>query len=78
MYKSYNVDPKTRKISTGKSEDKFGIPNSKVINIFQKYTSNKFINIVGLSIHIGSQIQNIKPFEIAFKQIKDQIVLLEN
>ena len=72
-----NVDPKTHyKISTGKSEDKFGIPNSNVINIFKKYNSNKFINIVGLSIHIGSQIQNIKPFEIAFKQIKDQIISL--
>ena len=72
-----NVDPKTHyKISTGKSEDKFGIPNSNVINIFKKYNSNRFINIVGLSIHIGSQIQNIKPFEIAFKQIKDQIISL--
>ena len=69
-----DVDPKTHyKISTGRSEDKFGIPNSRIIKLFEKYKNNKYLKIVGLSIHIGSQIQKIRPFEIAFKKIKKQI-----
>ncbi len=66
-----DVDPKTHyKISTGRSEDKFGIPNTRIIKLFEKYKNHKYLKIVGLSIHIGSQIQKIRPFEIAFKKIK--------
>ena len=69
-----DVDPKTHyKISTGRSEDKFGIPNSRIIKLFEKFKNHKYLKIVGLSIHIGSQIQKIRPFEIAFKKIKKQI-----
>ena len=69
-----DVDPRTHyKISTGRSEDKFGIPNSRIVELFEKYKHNEYLEIVGLSIHIGSQIQNIRPFEIAFKKIKTQI-----
>ena len=72
-----DVDPRTHyKISTGKSEDKFGIPNSRIAKLFERYENNKYLKIVGLSIHIGSQIQSIRPFEIAFKKIKKQIVSL--
>ena len=65
------------KISTGRSEDKFGIPNIKIQNIFKKYKNNKFINIIGLSIHIGSQIESLVPFKKAFSKIKDQIIILK-
>ena len=69
-----DVDPRTHyKISTGRSEDKFGIPNSRITKLFEKYKNNKHLKIVGLSIHIGSQIQSLRPFEIAFKKIKKQI-----
>ena len=72
-----DVDPRTHyKISTGRSEDKFGIPNSRVIKLFEKYKNNDYLSIVGLSIHIGSQIKNLRPFEIAFKKIKKQIISL--
>ena len=53
-----DIDPKTHfKISTGKSEDKFGIPNSRVEKLFEKFKNHKYMKMVGLSIHIGSQIQ---------------------
>ena len=72
-----DVDPRTHhKISTWRSEDKFGIPNSRVIKLFEKYKNNDYLKIVGLSIHIGSQIKNMRPFEIAFKKIKKQIISL--
>ena len=69
-----DVDPRTHyKISTGRFEDKFGIPNSRIIKLFEKYKDNNYLEMVGLSIHIGSQIQSLRPFEIAFKKIKRQI-----
>ena len=73
-----DVDAKTHeKISTGRSEDKFGIPEKKVYEIFKKYKANKFIRIKGLSIHIGSQIVLLDPFYKAFKKIKSQILKLK-
>jgi len=72
-----DVDAKTHeKISTGRSEDKFGISDTKVLEIFKKFKSNKFIKIKGLSMHIGSQIVLLEPFYKAFKKIKLQILKL--
>ena len=73
-----DVDAKTHeKISTGRSEDKFGISDKKVFEIFKKFKSNKFIKIKGLSMHIGSQIVLLEPFYKAFKKIKLQILKLK-
>lgn len=73
-----NVDAKThKKISTGKSEDKFGIPSSKIIQIFNEFKNNKFIKISGLAIHIGSQITNIEPFEDAFRKLRKLVLQLK-
>ena len=73
-----NVDAKThKKISTGKSEDKFGIPSSKIIQIFNEFRNNKFIKISGLAIHIGSQITNIEPFEDAFRKLRKLVLQLK-
>ncbi len=66
------------KISTGRSEDKFGIPDKLIPEIFKEYKNNKFLNIIGLSVHIGSQIESLQPFRNAFKKIKNQISLLND
>jgi len=66
------------KISTGRSEDKFGIPNDNIEEIFKKYRNNKFIKIIGLSVHIGSQIQSLKPFKDAFIIVKKTVNNLMN
>lgn len=72
-----DVDANThKKISTGRSEDKFGIPIIKVLELFKKRNSYENININGIAIHIGSQITNIKPFLTAFKKIKNLILEL--
>ncbi len=59
-----DTDAKTLKqISTGKSENKFGVDEktfTKIINLMKK---SKFIRIKCLSVHIGSQILNHKPYE---------------
>ena len=74
-----NIDAGTHeKISTGRSEDKFGIPDENIQSIFEKYKENKLINIIGLSIHIGSQIETLEPFKKAFKRIKGIVLNLRN
>ena len=73
-----NVDAQTHdKISTGRSEDKFGISEEKIEKIFKYYKDNKYLNINGLSIHIGSQICKITPFKKAFKKIRNLIISLK-
>ena len=73
-----NVDAKThKKISTGRFEDKFGIPETKILNIFQKYKNNGFAKINSVSIHIGSQIRSLKPYELAFNKLRNLIVNLQ-
>ena len=57
------------KISTGKKEDKFGVTEKNFIELV-KYTNNsKYINLKCLSVHIGSQIFNNKPYEKMLKVI---------
>ena len=65
-----NVDAQThRKISTGRFEDKFGIPETKIVSIFQKFKNNGYANINCVSIHIGSQIRSLSPFKLAFRNL---------
>ena len=74
-----DVDANThKKISTGRSEDKFGIPYHRVAEIFKKYRDNEYINLCGLAVHIGSQITNIKPFERAFKKVRLLVLSLRD
>ena len=59
-----DTDAKTLKnISTGKKEDKFGLTKKKFLELLKKYKSSKFINIVCLSVHIGSQITSHVPYK---------------
>ncbi len=58
-----DVDPKTHPyISTGLSENKFGIDSSLAFDAFNLAQSLPNLNIVGLDTHIGSQITDIEPF----------------
>ncbi len=66
-----NIDAKTHtKISTGREEDKFGLNIKTVETIFLNYRSNPNLDVVGLSVHIGSQIMSLNPFKKAFLKIK--------
>ena len=58
-----NIDAKTlKKISTGKREDKFGLTEKSFLNILNKFNNSKFIKVKCLSVHIGSQITDYKPY----------------
>ncbi|MCG8433281.1 MAG: alanine racemase, partial [Gammaproteobacteria bacterium] len=57
-----DIDPKThRKISTGKSEDKFGVPYERARDLYAHAGSLPGIKVHGIHMHIGSQITDLKP-----------------
>ena len=62
-----DVDAKTHaKISTGKSENKFGIPISRARAVYAEAASLSGLPVTGVDMHIGSQITNLEPFDDAF------------
>ena len=52
-----------KKISTGKKENKFGLTRKKFLELLKKYKDSNFIDIICLSVHIGSQITNHSPYK---------------
>jgi diaminopimelate decarboxylase len=55
------------KISTGKSENKFGIPLSHARDIYARAAKLPGIQVTGVDMHIGSQITDLVPLEAAFR-----------
>lgn len=67
-----DVDAKThKKITTGKSENKFGIPLVFARDAYKKAASLPGLQVCGVDMHIGSQICDLKPFEEAFLIMTD-------
>jgi diaminopimelate decarboxylase len=67
-----DVDAKTHaKIATGKSENKFGIPISHARAIYAKAAKLPGLRVVGVDMHIGSQITEMSPFDDAFALLSD-------
>ena len=66
-----NVDAKTHKyISTGKSENKFGVDFERIEDLYQRAASElKNIRLRGLQMHIGSQLTTIAPFIEAVEKV---------
>jgi diaminopimelate decarboxylase len=61
-----DVDAKThKKISTGKSENKFGIPIARAREVYGRAATLQGIRIAGVDTHIGSQITDLAPFDNA-------------
>ncbi|MBM6595488.1 diaminopimelate decarboxylase [Microvirga pudoricolor] len=61
-----DVDAKThKKISTGKSENKFGIPISRAREVYDRAARLPGIGITGVDMHIGSQITDLTPYDNA-------------
>ena len=73
-----NVDAKTiKQISTGKEDDKFGVSEKEFLNLVKYSKLSKLINLKCLSIHIGSQILNHRPYDQMLKII-DKIIIKSN
>ncbi len=64
------------KIMTGKSENKFGIPWQKVDKVYELIATLQNLEVVGIDLHIGSQITDLKPFSEAFERIGSLVAKL--
>jgi diaminopimelate decarboxylase len=61
-----DVDAKThKKITTGKSENKFGVPISRAGELYSRASSLPGLDVKGVDMHIGSQITDLQPFDNA-------------
>ncbi len=66
-----NTDAKTlSQISTGKKENKFGVSEKNFYNIVEYVKKSKFLRLKCLSVHIGSQILDHKPYEKMLKVVQ--------
>ena len=67
-----DVDARTHhKISTGKSENKFGIPISRARAVYGEAAALPGLRVTGVDMHIGSQITDLEPFDNAFALLAD-------
>jgi diaminopimelate decarboxylase len=67
-----DIDAKTHaKISTGKAENKFGIPISRAREVYARAAKLKGVRVAGVDMHIGSQIVELDPFRDAFAVLAD-------
>jgi diaminopimelate decarboxylase len=72
-----DIDAKThRKIATGKSENKFGIPISRAREVYAHAAKLPGIHVAGVDMHIGSQIIDLTPFEEAFALLSEFVQTL--
>jgi diaminopimelate decarboxylase len=73
-----DVDARThRKIATGKAENKFGIPLRHARDIYRRAAALPGIEIVGVDMHIGSQITELQPFDDAFRLLAELATALK-
>lgn len=67
-----DVDAKTHaKIATGKSENKFGIPIARARDVYAEAARLPGIEVIGVDVHIGSQLTELAPFEQAYLKVAD-------
>ena len=67
-----DVDAKTHaKIATGKKENKFGIPITRASEVYAEAARLPGLKVVGIDVHIGSQLTELEPFEQAFTKVAD-------
>ena len=67
-----DVDAKTHaKIATGKSENKFGIPIARARDVYTLAASMPGLEVIGIDVHIGSQLTDLAPFELAYQKVAE-------
>src|SRR5271169_2781427 len=58
-------------ISTGLHQHKFGIPIGQARGLYARAAEMKFVEIAGVSVHIGSQITDVKPFAATMERVAE-------
>jgi len=69
-----DVDAQTHeKISTGRKQDKFGIPAERALEIYDLGRDLPGVEMLGVALHIGSQLTQLAPYEAAFQRALDLV-----
>ena len=72
-----DVDAKTHaKIATGKSENKFGIPIARAREVYAHAAALPGLQVVGIDMHIGSQLTDLEPYRQAYARMADLCLAL--
>ena len=72
-----DVDAKTHeKIATGKSENKFGIPIARSREVYAEAARLPGLKVVGIDVHIGSQLTDLEPYRQAYAKVAELTGLL--
>jgi diaminopimelate decarboxylase len=67
-----DVDARTHeKIATGKKENKFGIPIDRASDVYAEAARLSGLRVIGIDVHIGSQLTELEPFEQAYLKVAD-------
>ena len=73
-----DVDPKTHPyIATGFRENKFGIAYEEALPLYRKAAKLPGLRIVGIDVHIGSQIIEVEPFVVALEKVLEFVDVLD-
>ncbi|QAX28610.1 diaminopimelate decarboxylase [Leisingera sp. NJS204] len=74
-----DVDAKTHaKIATGKSENKFGIPIARARDVYARAAALPGLDVVGIDVHIGSQLTDLEPFRLAYQKVAELTQILRS
>ncbi len=57
------------KITTGTSDNKFGIPAEQAVSAFQELRELPNLKVTGITVHIGSQLTSLAPLQTAFERL---------
>jgi diaminopimelate decarboxylase len=66
------------KISTGRSEDKFGIPFLQAERVYARARALPGVEVAGVDMHIGSQVTSLEPYERSYRLMAELIEVLRN
>ena len=74
-----DVDARTHeKIATGRSDNKFGIPISRASDVYAEAAKLPGLKVIGIDVHIGSQLTELEPFEQAYLKVADLTLRLRS
>ncbi len=65
-------------ISTGLQKHKFGIPIGEARRLYALAAGIKYLNVTGVSVHIGSQITDVKPFAATMERVAELVSKLRS
>ena len=73
-----DVDPKTHPyIATGLRESKFGIAYDAAVPLYRKAAKLPAVRVIGIDVHIGSQITDVEPFVAALEKVLEFVDVLD-